>query len=69
MFFLTAAHPAVDTSRQRDPIEQAGLFQGDIVLDPSAPSFRLASTDPAQRWEGGVIPYVISSAYSTCVSF
>ncbi|KAK8384441.1 hypothetical protein O3P69_009324 [Scylla paramamosain] len=60
---MRLVHASIDTSRQRDPIELAGLYQGDIMLRSAPPSFRNAVVDPAQRWKDGTIPYVISSSY------
>ncbi|XP_027214325.2 zinc metalloproteinase nas-4 isoform X2 [Penaeus vannamei] len=64
-------HEAVDTSHQADPIELAGLFQGDIMLVPrdqlkelnEIPKTRSAMTDVHRRWPNGIIPYVISQTY------
>ncbi|XP_042871755.1 zinc metalloproteinase nas-4-like isoform X1 [Penaeus japonicus] len=69
-------HEAIDTHQQADPIELAGLYQGDIILSPSDPAFsamndaaapglRNAMADMSRRWPNGVIPYVISSSYNT----
>ncbi|XP_050727620.1 zinc metalloproteinase nas-4-like isoform X2 [Eriocheir sinensis] len=69
-------HDTIDTSSQTDPIEMAGLFQGDIMLGPkdslsdlahgkqsSARMGRSAMIDIHRRWPNGIIPYVISQAY------
>ena len=45
-----------------DPIEVAGLFEGDIVL--SASTDLRNATEPSGRWPGAEIPYVISSSYN-----
>ncbi|XP_047494371.1 zinc metalloproteinase nas-4-like isoform X3 [Penaeus chinensis] len=67
-------HEAIDTHQQPDPIELAGLYQGDIILSPRDPSYsamnepvllRNAMVDMSRRWPNGVIPYVISSSYNT----
>ncbi|KAK8735606.1 hypothetical protein OTU49_005459, partial [Cherax quadricarinatus] len=71
-------HAAVDTNNQADPIELAGLYQGDIILSSldhvsdsamdrgrsSFPRARNAIITLNRRWPNGVIPYVISSSYS-----
>ncbi|KAK7077464.1 Meprin A subunit beta, partial [Halocaridina rubra] len=66
------SHPSLDTSHQADPIELAGLYQGDIILnsfdspaqfDPTA-VHRNAMVELSRRWPNGVIPYVISSSYN-----
>ncbi|XP_047494103.1 zinc metalloproteinase nas-4-like [Penaeus chinensis] len=74
---LTMVHEDLDTMATADPIELAGLFQGDINLNSPEEFFDLAVPSdafPAQgrnaiismhkRWPNGVIPYVISSSYS-----
>ncbi|XP_037794282.1 zinc metalloproteinase nas-4-like [Penaeus monodon] len=74
---LTMVHEDVDTMATADPIELAGLFQGDINLNSPEEFFDLAVPSdafPAQgrnaiismhkRWPNGVIPYVISSSYN-----
>ncbi|XP_050718047.1 zinc metalloproteinase nas-15-like isoform X2 [Eriocheir sinensis] len=68
-------HKDWDPTSTSDPIELAGLFQGDIILpsvseyfsviNPAdAPQARNAIKDMTQRWPNGVIPYVISSSYN-----
>ncbi|XP_064079183.1 zinc metalloproteinase nas-4-like isoform X6 [Macrobrachium nipponense] len=67
-------HESIDISHQADPIELAGLFQGDIILDPEDQLEKLAKLnttrrgrsamiDIHRRWPNGVIPYVISQTY------
>ncbi|XP_042237307.1 zinc metalloproteinase nas-4-like isoform X2 [Homarus americanus] len=70
-------HDTVDTNSQADPIELAGLFQGDIMLHhgdilldlPHGAakghhrSGRSALIDVHRRWPNGIIPYVISQTY------
>ncbi|XP_045131019.1 zinc metalloproteinase nas-4-like isoform X1 [Portunus trituberculatus] len=69
-------HNTIDTTVQADPIELAGLFQGDIMLNPQDTLSDLAHGDPPsgrtgrsamidihRRWPNGIIPYVISQAY------
>ncbi|KAG0728877.1 Zinc metalloproteinase nas-13 [Chionoecetes opilio] len=69
-------HNTIDTSTQADPIELAGLFQGDIMLNSKDTLADLAHGDPKtgrkgrsamvdihRRWPNGIIPYVISQAY------
>ncbi|CAG7700787.1 unnamed protein product [Allacma fusca] len=53
-----------------DPIELAGLYEGDIVLDKSDRSNdndteRNAIMSDRQKWSGGIIPYFISSQFSS----
>nr|XP_045603957.1 zinc metalloproteinase nas-4-like [Procambarus clarkii] len=79
--FETSAHmvhAAVDTTSQADPIELAGLYQGDIILNSMdhvsdsamgggrsrLPHARNAIINLSRRWPNGVIPYVISSSYN-----
>ncbi|XP_063600701.1 zinc metalloproteinase nas-4-like [Penaeus indicus] len=70
-------HEALDVSTSADPIELAGLFQGDIVLnsldelvdlsaqqDSVAQDTKNAIINLKRRWPNGVIPYVISSSYN-----
>ncbi|XP_069190107.1 zinc metalloproteinase nas-13 isoform X3 [Procambarus clarkii] len=70
-------HDTVDTSSQADPIELAGLFQGDIMLHDrdalldlppgvsreTSRGGRSALIDVHRRWPNGIIPYVISQTY------
>ncbi|XP_071525279.1 zinc metalloproteinase nas-4-like isoform X2 [Panulirus ornatus] len=70
-------HDTVDISSQADPIELAGLFQGDIMLNPrdalldlppgaskgNNRTARSALIDVHRRWPNGIIPYVISQTY------
>ncbi|XP_068239406.1 zinc metalloproteinase nas-4-like isoform X5 [Palaemon carinicauda] len=69
-----AVHESIDISHQADPIELAGLFQGDIMLNPedqleelakwnTTRRGRSAMVDVHRRWPNGVIPYVISQTY------
>jgi len=53
--------PDVFEEPEVNPEELAGLFEGDIVLDPvkNGSKFRNAIR-PDQKWPGAVIPYVIS---------
>lgn len=48
-------HEAVDTSHQADPIELAGLFQGDILLDPRDQLKELNEVSPGHLGGGGKI--------------
>ncbi|XP_063870239.1 zinc metalloproteinase nas-4-like isoform X1 [Scylla paramamosain] len=68
-------HKDWDPSSKSDPIELAGLFQGDIILPnrdeyyslihpADAPQARNAIKTMTKRWPNGVIPYVISSSYN-----
>lgn len=72
-------HEAIDTSSVPDPIELAGLYEGDIALISSEEiqdmvagavndeqsMARNAMIEMNKRWPNGVIPYVISSSYNT----
>ena len=57
----------------RDPIELAGLFEGDIENDSmddprilrSGDYTRNAIRDQSLKWPGGRIPYLISSSFSS----
>ncbi|XP_069195161.1 zinc metalloproteinase nas-15 [Procambarus clarkii] len=68
-------HKDWDPTTNADPIELAGLFQGDIIIMTSAeyddlampagaPLARNAINTLDKRWPNGVIPYVISSSYN-----
>ncbi|KAK4296112.1 hypothetical protein Pmani_031374 [Petrolisthes manimaculis] len=72
-------HDTVDTSTETDPIELAGLYQGDIMLHSRDALLdlppgdhglvrlprmgRSALIDVHRRWPNGIIPYVISQTY------
>ncbi|XP_069957441.1 zinc metalloproteinase nas-13-like [Cherax quadricarinatus] len=70
-------HAAVNTSSQTDPIELAGMYQGDIILNrmdfvADSPMDRFMSIFRTRRnavisvsrlWPNGIIPYIISSSY------
>ncbi|XP_064107762.1 zinc metalloproteinase nas-4-like [Macrobrachium nipponense] len=69
-------HDTIDTADRPDPIELAGLYEGDIALsnpqelhdmmDQAGPAkTRNAIIDMSKRWPNGVIPYVISSSYNS----
>lgn len=69
----------IDTSNSQDPIELAGLYEGDIALNSpqeiqdmvikprsdDGPTARNAIIDMSKRWPNGVVPYVISSSYNS----
>lgn len=53
--------------RHQDPIEFAGLYEGDIILKSgksSEDNHRNAIINSNQRWPQGQVPYVISSDFS-----
>lgn len=50
--------------RLNDPIERAGLFEGDIDLR-SGGFVRNAIRDLSKRWPGAKIPYTISSKFGS----
>ncbi|CAL4058640.1 unnamed protein product, partial [Meganyctiphanes norvegica] len=62
-----------DPSIVQDPIEFAGLFEGDIIINTpadmpvfdSAGPVRNAIVDDYKQWPHGVIPYLISSSYTS----
>ena len=58
-----------DNELRRDPIELAGLFEGDIDLRSVALKsdglYRNAIRDPAKKWPNAKIPYVISSKFGS----
>ncbi|XP_065574210.1 zinc metalloproteinase nas-15-like isoform X2 [Artemia franciscana] len=58
----------VRDSLNSDPIEMAGLFEGDIAgvdkNDLQKSLMKNAIRDTRLRWEGGKIPYVISSSFT-----
>ncbi|CAL4185376.1 unnamed protein product, partial [Meganyctiphanes norvegica] len=57
-----------------DPLESAGLFEGDIVVYSKAelsnlvhgrrPHMRSALTPPEMLWLDGVVPYIIADTFS-----
>ncbi|XP_069936402.1 zinc metalloproteinase nas-13-like [Cherax quadricarinatus] len=68
-------HKDWDPTSNSDPIELAGLFEGDINImtadefydlarPAEAPQARNAVNEIDRRWPNGVIPYVISSSYN-----
>jgi len=55
---------------EQDPIEKAGLFQGDIIISAPSGGFsqgKNAVIHASQKWDNGVIPYVISNEFSKIV--
>ena len=62
-----------DSSIDSDPIESAGLFEGDIANVSMDDLRKLRSGDYSKnairelwkKWPGGTIPYVISSQFSS----
>jgi hypothetical protein len=54
----------------RDPIEIAGLYEGDIIIQNNLKdAIRDKSSKNAIKWEGqkwkkGIVPYLISSEFS-----
>lgn len=60
--------PDLSSTSSVDPIELAGLFEGDIVLSDDGMNGnggKNGITDPSRKWPGGVVPYTISNSYST----
>lgn len=69
--------PPPNTIFNKDPIELAGLFEGDIILTEKdhAEGYRNVTTDDEDgnkknaiiretlKWPGGVIPYFISAQF------
>jgi len=53
-----------DFEFERDPIELAGQFEGDIILPSHDNTHRNAVRDPAEKWPKAIIPYTISSRFS-----
>ncbi|XP_064114840.1 zinc metalloproteinase nas-4-like isoform X2 [Macrobrachium nipponense] len=68
------SHPSLDTKHQADPIELAGLYQGDIILNMNdsisndgmggPANIRNAVVEMSKLWPKGIIPYVVSSSYN-----
>ncbi|XP_050716597.1 zinc metalloproteinase nas-15-like [Eriocheir sinensis] len=63
------------TEPDEDPIAKSGYFQGDIMIESKDHLMQILEGDPKGQhsaisnkqlvWPGGVIPYVISSSYSS----
>ncbi|KAK7080142.1 Meprin A subunit beta [Halocaridina rubra] len=72
---LNMVHDTIDTNKEPDPIELAGLYEGDIAISDQnelhdmvtgrEATQRNAINDMTKRWPNGVIPYVISSSYNS----
>jgi len=78
-FFLIVNIPPPNTVFNKDPIELAGLFEGDIILtdkdkgqgqgvrdlsaDIGGEDLKNAIIKDKQKWPGGVIPYFIAAQF------
>jgi meprin B len=62
------SHINVDLDFEDNVVEEGGLFEGDIVLQPGEnPLHRNAVADKRRTWANGVVPYEIQSSYPTTV--
>lgn len=75
-----ALPPYQSSSLQNDPIELAGLFEGDIILspdqtigqEPESQGSHSHNPDPSrnaiiketQKWPGGIVPYIVSTQFN-----
>uniref|UniRef100_T1IUP2 Metalloendopeptidase n=1 Tax=Strigamia maritima TaxID=126957 RepID=T1IUP2_STRMM len=58
----TVKTPAFDSSQ--DPMQVPGLFEGDISgVNISTILVKNAIINPAQKWPGGIVPYVIGAEF------